>query len=116
MILFAPETVTVLPATIRRGNVGQSEATYGADEHTVAGVTVQPAEVSETETQNTTRFTLRGRGVCSCHGLPWSWGSKTRVKTADGREFDQNGEAQRRNIGHFTKHVQVELIARSGVV
>ena len=116
MILFGPETVLVEPAVKRRNGVGGYDVTYGGEQHTVTGLTVQPAEVSETETQNTTRFTLRGRGRCTCHGLLWPWGSKTRVTTSDGREFDQNGEAQRRQVGTFTKHVQVELIARSGVV
>ena len=121
MILFGPHSVTVQPAIKRRNSVGGWEFTYGGQEHVFVGLTVQQADPVEGETQNSNALTVRGRGAtCTCHGLPWSYGSASRVvwhqDPVPGRVFDQDGEVQTRSVGRFTRHIQVQIMARSGVV
>ena len=106
MILFGPHTVTAQPALKVRNNVGGWDVTY-AETHTVTGCTVQFANPDETDT------TSHLAGVIRCRG-PWPWGTKTRI-TFDGREFDQDGEPKNHGIGVMTRHVEVRIVARSGV-
>ena len=109
MITFGPDTVAVYPPAKTKNSVGGWD--YEHPENPVAvktGCTVQPLATEEGENQNINPFVLRCRG-------PWPWGSTTRI-VWEGRAFDQDGEAKVHAIGRFTSHVEVHLLARSGVV
>ena len=108
-----PHVVTVFPMVLQKTRYNTWRKVRG-EGIKLEGVAVQPfgggtqGNLETNDQQVNDQWTVRGRGV-------WPGGVHSIVEW-NGEEFDQVGKVKAHTIGHFTKHYQVRIQARSAEV
>lgn len=117
-----PHTVTVQTMVRSRDGLGSTLAE--GEQFTLAGVSVQPVEVSGAGVQSMEDGARSGTQVRTTYRViargPWPGGPHSRVRVdvgpMAGRWFDQSGEAREYVMSPRTSHVVVMMTVRNGEV